>query len=105
MNFNACVNFTFVNRNNNGLRVPKGEINFMLSTIFLQAREQDERKTEKKREKKKSRRQGKQDKEQYMRVSPNVKGVVSFNYQLELRSPDTVFLPQFASLVNCHTFC
>lgn len=50
MNFNACVNFTFVNRNNNGLRVPKGEINFMLSTIFLQAREQDERKTEKKGE-------------------------------------------------------
>lgn len=58
MNSDACVNFTFVNhnnnKNNNGLRVPKGEINFMLSTIYFcilenKAPQQDESKTEKKR--------------------------------------------------------
>lgn len=77
------------------------------------APQQDESKTEKKRkargkgniereiEKERERGQGKQS---YMRVSPNVKGVVSFNYQ----APGTVFLSQFASSVrsyNCHTFC
>lgn len=69
--------------------------------------QQDESKTEKKRGR--GRREGGTKGEQYMRVSPTVKGVVSFNYQLQLMSLGTVFLPPvcfFGQIVcNCHTFC